>query len=584
MAAGKFTQSTLPTVWSRAPQRQTRPDVRTTRRQRFAIPESNREQAEGCEEGSCPPPTTEAELLGGCFGNEGSDPLPTSSRSQHLVAPGRQEGPGNANLGPLPTPSTGQRQTVVATEDGSSPLETTRLSWKRRLVVQDLKDKDNEEDGGVELYSLPTPFTDGRQQAGAPRQIKSSGSVDEDYSPLTVSRPSKRHRLVIQDSDDEEDVASFPSRRQRDVAPAGGSSDEEDIDDDVDIEKVEDAGDETLIPGPDDEDEDEGGTELLHSVADGVAHPIIPSPTPDTPFARILRQILSQLVEFAKGNFLVTMKDPNIKAMTLGYCNLLRWVSIDYLIGIYRSGIPQKVQMLFEKNTWALQDLLLLPKIERRDKRQGIYGNFATGKIDRLTSIRSDGYIGSTRCFQDRIGAHLSIASRYSVRELTGTEYEKSFHYRQIARDGVVSNFRCLAAFEIPLEKGYLLLLESIFMILFGTYKHPGYTSHWATGAPYDLTEKIRSSLNIVDITWHGMNAAFPLVQGFVNRRAHTPSPCANPNCGRMTYPRNLITEGERRVNRKCVDCWYPLGSYYCGSYSNYLYRRKELPSKKRAD
>lgn len=58
-------------------------------------------------------------------------------------------------------------------------------------------------------------------------------------------------------------------------------------------------------------------------------------------------------------------------------------------------------------------------------------------------------------------------------------------------------------------ESGYLLLLEGIFMILLGTYRHPGFVTQYSPEATYDLVGRVRNNLDIPAMQWRGMNAGW---------------------------------------------------------------------------
>lgn len=118
-------------------------------------------------------------------------------------------------------------------------------------------------------------------------------------------------------------------------------------------------------------------------------------------------------------------------------------------------------------------------------------------------------------------------------------------------------------------------------MILFRTYNYPNYYSAWATKGSYDLTVKIRESLDLPTISWRGMNAAWPLYQGFVDKSARSSSLCANKACGTMTYPSFAVPEGLPRSKRVLSDPGNPLGAYFCGSCANYRDRHGSIPDEK---
>ncbi|GIC93551.1 uncharacterized protein Aud_010039 [Aspergillus udagawae] len=80
------------------------------------------------------------------------------------------------------------------------------------------------------------------------------------------------------------------------------------------------------------------------------------------------------------------------------------------------------------------EDFLSLPFAED-DGRQGIYANFASGDRRRMDE-EYDVYVGSSRHLKQRVAWHLGVAEKFSVTNLP-EEHKKSFHYRQICRDGV---------------------------------------------------------------------------------------------------------------------------------------------------
>ncbi|KAJ6128454.1 hypothetical protein N7471_009671 [Penicillium samsonianum] len=93
---------------------------------------------------------------------------------------------------------------------------------------------------------------------------------------------------------------------------------------------------------------------------------------------------------------------------------------------------------------------------------------------------------------------------------------------------------RVLAAFDTPIEGGYLNLLEGLFIILLGTLEKPMFSHKFVRPCVWSFIEEIRER---IDIPWGkdtlGLNLAFPLVQGFFNKGADEMSPCVH--CGMMT-------------------------------------------------
>lgn len=331
----------------------------------------------------------------------------------------------------------------------------------------------------------------------------------------------------------------------------------------------DEVGDNEYIAGPDDVDVEAKFEVIVTYTTSSLATPV----NTDTVFAGILRKVLVRLKSWASDNEVISMPEDK-KPITVGYWGLLSRLSVDFILPLFLSGISKEVQGLFQKQEWTLEDLKSLPEI-KGDKRQGIYANFATGKIEHPNEAGCETYVGSSRSLQKRVSQHMEIVRGSSSKDA------KSLHYRQISRKDVQTNFRRLAVFSRPIEPGYLLMLEAIFMILFDTYQFPGYVTKWATEDSYKLTKFLRKDLELPSVSWRGMNAAWPLRQGFFNKSAKKPSPCANPPCEVMTYPKALLpAEGVPKGNRRNAEVGNPLGRYVCGRCSNYMSKNKSLPDK----
>jgi hypothetical protein len=72
-------------------------------------------------------------------------------------------------------------------------------------------------------------------------------------------------------------------------------------------------------------------------------------------------------------------------------------------------------------------------------------------------------------------------------------------------------------------------------MTIFGTYNDLGRYHKFASKASYDLIRTVRSSLELLEVTWRGLNAAWALYEGLPAKFVKEASPCANKACGRMT-------------------------------------------------
>jgi hypothetical protein len=261
------------------------------------------------------------------------------------------------------------------------------------------------------------------------------------------------------------------------------------------------------------------------------------------------------------------------RAMTFGFWALLQKVSIDYLMSLFLPAIPLKVQELFLKSKWTEEDFLDLPNVGRSEC-QGLYGNIAT-----RNGKRPKAYVGCAKILKNRVGVHKSNARAAKLRK----EHSKSLHYLCMREEGTRFHFKKFAAFKTSIEVAYLLLLEGIFMILLNTFHLPwnGGTK-WASQASYDLIQSIRQAIGLPSTPWDGvgLNAAWPLYQGFWHKAAREMSPCCNPDCGEMTHPCSKIPEGMAKRYRRLFQPGDPLGGYLCPECAGYRDLHKELPSK----
>lgn len=442
----------------------------------------------------------------------------------------------------------------------------------------------------------------------------------DEVSSRVPGRPSKRRRPVVIDSDDDLDEVAVPSSaspvnttcgRKHATASAStavasaadwqpyqgvfaasdvpegetptGDDDEKDIAEinaelaaGIDVDEESDEEDE-FFPGPDPNIEDEIMDEsniydvsLESEVTDAEVNP---------DFARKLRIILDALCEWAKGFSFSDYKAiaSADRPVTMSTWRILRLVRVDFLLVMYLPAIPLQVQELFLKKEWSLEDFLSLPEVEEDDASdQGLYGNFPTGHLNRAPKIGCECYVGSTVKLLRRIMDHLKISSRHTVSTLP-KKSARSLHYRTTCREDVVCNFRKLAQFKRPIHVGYLVLLEGIFMVLFGTFNYPGYYAKWATKSSYELVRDIRALLDVPAIPWKGLNASWPLRQGFIASGPRMQSECCNPACKTMTYPHNMMPAGPKHP-RVLANAWNPLGGYLCRRCESYRERRGVLP------
>jgi hypothetical protein len=194
------------------------------------------------------------------------------------------------------------------------------------------------------------------------------------------------------------------------------------------------------------------------------------------------------------------------------------------------------LQDLVASGEWTIDGFLALPETIG-DLRQGIYGNFPTGGPSR-PEIGCEAYVGSAKVLNERnytdTSGHSAIARKYSPDSLP-KKYRRSLHYNDICRPRVKNNFRVLSVFREPAQRGYLNLLEGVNMIIFGTYNDLGRYHKFASKASYDLVRTVHSFLELPEVIWRGLNAAWAFYQGLPAKSVEEASPCTNKACGRMT-------------------------------------------------
>lgn len=269
------------------------------------------------------------------------------------------------------------------------------------------------------------------------------------------------------------------------------------------------------------------------------------------------------------------------RASTFTYWLLLRNCSIQMLLDKYLKGIPMAVRaFVAKKSKWTPSDVASLAEDWQADPRPGIYGDFPTGEIPSTGMLirLMEAYIGSTSAgFMKRCKVHVDTSMK-RLQDLKG-DLQRSLHYQLICQEGVTPNIRVLARFDEEIAKGYLLLLEAIFMIIFGTYQYQGKYHRFATKASFDLVAYIRQGLverfDLPEVDWRGLNGAWPVRQGFSNRAAKSVVSCCNAACGKTLHPLRNLPEGESKARnlRRAFDPLDPLaGKYLC--LTCHMYRR----------
>lgn len=79
---------------------------------------------------------------------------------------------------------------------------------------------------------------------------------------------------------------------------------------------------------------------------------------------------------------------------------------MEFLWKLYLAAILLEVQLLFEKEAWALEDFLSLPSVYD-DMHSGIYGNFAISGVDAHNmGMDPDVYVRSSKCLREQVYKH----------------------------------------------------------------------------------------------------------------------------------------------------------------------------------
>lgn len=420
---------------------------------------------------------------------------------------------------------------------------------------------------GEELASeseSPRPSKKGRKGQALATSSKTTGNQGKPKSAARDVDLSKEYeptaeQWIISHIADE---IAFPAQIEDEEEYFPDSDSEDDEDDDDDMSSDSDSSERIPPPAPVDNSIDED--EVTERTAD------------------ILSFTLSMLQQWANSmtleEFSSTLSAE--RASTFTYWLLLRNCSIQMLLDKYLTGIPMAVRALVAKKfKWTLSDFVSLPEDWQNDPRPGIYGDFPTGEIPGAGMLirLMEAYIGSTSAgLKKRCKAHSSVSMK-RLEDLT-EDLQRSLHYRLICQEAVTPNIRALARFDEGLAKGYLLLLEAIFMIIFGTYQYQGRYHKYATQASFDLVAHIRAGLverfDLPEVDWRGLNGAWPVRQGF-RSAAKSIVPCCNAACGKMLHPLSKLPEGESKSHhlRRAFDSSDPLaGKYLC--MTCYMYRR----------
>ncbi|KAH9881010.1 hypothetical protein J1614_001503 [Plenodomus biglobosus] len=130
------------------------------------------------------------------------------------------------------------------------------------------------------------------------------------------------------------------------------------------------------------------------------------------------------------------------------------------------------------------------------------------------------------------------------------------------------------------MDNGYLMLAETIFMLLFNTFQYQGRSCRYGNVAGFELIASIRSKVELPTVPWLGMNLAIPMKQGFRHTSAKR-APCSNPACSSTATVSSELQNlplGDIRVARGLLNPLDPLGVYICGCCALYQVQNGRLP------
>lgn len=155
-------------------------------------------------------------------------------------------------------------------------------------------------------------------------------------------------------------------------------------------------------------------------------------------------------------------------------------------------------------------------------------------------------YVGSTEhmlfCILGRSG-HFRIIKKHRWPSTLRLRRNHRALYTYPCKPGMEVRFRVLAeppSHDEQVAMGWRYLLESFWMTVFGTFRQSNWGAIYGTFAAWRLCIEVRELVGLPASDWDGLNAAFPICQGFYNKRSREPSLCANsPACITMTYARN---------------------------------------------
>lgn len=283
------------------------------------------------------------------------------------------------------------------------------------------------------------------------------------------------------------------------------------------------------------------------------------------PFSRILYDLLKDLVLWSEtcpvgrnhGAFRALMNEVG--------------TSIQRVVDVYLLAIPMAVQALFESENWSFDDLMSL-RDANAIRSRGVYLHVFQREYQ--GRLREMAYVGYSQCINNRLEGHETIIAKGKLEGRLPKLYCQSRHYQHAVHANDSSSYKTLAIVDDTLDTRLLILLESVFMILFQTVRYPGYTTTYNLMESYDSLGRLSQTLGIVSPLF-GLNMTLSVFQAMPHPWSHLDLPCIS--CQEMTYPSHHLPT---KTTRRPFDSKDPSKGYICDPCRRFKRSHNRLPTR----
>lgn len=231
--------------------------------------------------------------------------------------------------------------------------------------------------------------------------------------------------------------------------------------------------------------------------------------------------------------------------------------------------IPLEVKIALGRIQPTFDDLLALPK-PNSDQRDcwlvyfdGTVRWELSGPLENRHRtnciVRRGKYVGSS---VDSRGGGARLDKHSKVALLKRSLEFKQRHHAELCKEGTEANLRILAVFDCDAQiKKYVPIVETIFVVMIGTFVGRERQREHNPQACYDLYDKMRCRAMIPDIDGDGLNGALPIHQGVVGISIGRETVfCVT--CQQVMPPNTSLREHSRLVEpgnplgpRRCQGC-----------------------------